>query len=240
MLADDPSGDFGAIADCGFAQRVPRLPRQSSLMARLDAGHTVALDDPIAAARFLAEEVEFWRDLGIYYFVPCVFEGGAIAVLALGRKETRRAVQQRGPGAADGRGRPGGDGARERPPLPAAAPEGGRARPDARVQREHPRVARQRAGRVRRGRADRALEPRARVVLRPAPARRPSAGRSPRSSICRSSTRSAPRSPRIPTARRSTACRSPAAWPRPERLLVNATAVPLEIAERRGRRGRFS
>src|SRR5204862_2805227 len=35
---------------------------------------------------FAAEEVEFWRDAGIYYFVPCVFEGGAIAVLALGRK----------------------------------------------------------------------------------------------------------------------------------------------------------
>ena len=30
--------------------------------------------------------MEFWRDAGIYYFVPCVFEGGAIAVLALGRK----------------------------------------------------------------------------------------------------------------------------------------------------------
>ena len=58
------------------------------MMARLDAGHTVALDDPIAAARFAAEEVEFWRDAGIYYFVPCVFEGSAIAVLALGRKET--------------------------------------------------------------------------------------------------------------------------------------------------------
>ena len=48
----------------------------------------MALDDPIAAARFVAEEVEFWRDAGIYYFVPCVFEGRAIAVLALGRKET--------------------------------------------------------------------------------------------------------------------------------------------------------
>ena len=58
------------------------------MMARLDAGHTVALDDPIAAARFAAEEVEFWRDAGIYYFVPCVFEGRTIAVLALGRKET--------------------------------------------------------------------------------------------------------------------------------------------------------
>jgi len=48
----------------------------------------VALDDPIAAARFVAEEVELWRDAGIYYFVPCIFEGGAIAVLALGRKDT--------------------------------------------------------------------------------------------------------------------------------------------------------
>jgi two-component system NtrC family sensor kinase len=87
MLADERSGDFGSIGDFGFAQRVPRLARKSSLMPRLDAGHTVALDDPIAAARFLAEEVEFWRDAGIYYFVPCVFEGGAIAVLGLGRKE---------------------------------------------------------------------------------------------------------------------------------------------------------
>src|SRR5207244_8162225 len=53
-----------------------------------DGSHTVALDDPTAAARFLAEEVEFWRDAGIYYFVPCIFEGGAIAMLALGRKES--------------------------------------------------------------------------------------------------------------------------------------------------------
>jgi two-component system, NtrC family, sensor kinase len=80
--------DFVTIGDYGFSQPVPRLPRQSSLMPRLDAGTTVALDDPIAAARFQAEEVEFWRDAGIYYFVPCVFEGRAIAVLALGRKET--------------------------------------------------------------------------------------------------------------------------------------------------------
>ncbi len=80
------SGDFAAISDFGFAEGMPPLARASSFMSRLDAGHTVALDDPIAAARFAAEEVEFWRDAGIYYFVPCVFEGGAIAVLALGRK----------------------------------------------------------------------------------------------------------------------------------------------------------
>jgi PAS domain S-box-containing protein len=88
MLADERSGDFTSIGDYGFAQRVPRLSRGSSLMPRLDGGHTVALDDPTAAARFVAEEVEFWRDAGTYYFVPCVFEGHPVAVLALGRKES--------------------------------------------------------------------------------------------------------------------------------------------------------
>jgi hypothetical protein len=48
----------------------------------------VALDDPIGASRFAVEEVEFWRDAGLYYFVPCVSKEGTIAVLALGRKDT--------------------------------------------------------------------------------------------------------------------------------------------------------
>ena len=88
MLADERFGDFRSIGDFGFNQAVPRLARSSSFLPRLDTNHTIALDDPIAAARFAAEEVEFWRDHGIYYFVPCVFEGAAIAVLALGRKES--------------------------------------------------------------------------------------------------------------------------------------------------------
>ena len=82
------SGDFSSIGDYGFTQPVVCLSRRSSMLSRLDAGHTVALDDPIVAARFLAEEVEAWRDAGIYYFVPCVFEGRTIAVLALGRKDS--------------------------------------------------------------------------------------------------------------------------------------------------------
>ena len=86
MLADERLGDFQAIGAAG-SEAVPDLQRSSSFVARLDAGHTVALDDPITSARFVAEEVEFWRDHGIYYFVPCVFEGSAIAVLALGRKD---------------------------------------------------------------------------------------------------------------------------------------------------------
>ena len=86
MLADERSGDFVPIGEYGFAAPVPSLGRASSFVARLDAGHTIALDDPIVAARFVAEEVECWRDRDLYYFVPCVFEGGAIAVLALGHK----------------------------------------------------------------------------------------------------------------------------------------------------------
>jgi two-component system NtrC family sensor kinase len=88
MLADERLGDFRAIGDYGFVGPVPRLSRASTMVPRLDSGHTVALDDPIAAARFAAEEVEFWRDQDIYYFVPCIFEGAAIAVLALGRKDS--------------------------------------------------------------------------------------------------------------------------------------------------------
>jgi PAS domain S-box-containing protein len=86
--AANSTGDFASIGEYGFASRVPRLPRSSSFMTRLNGAHTVALDDPIAAARYAAEDVEFWRDQGLYYFVPCIFEGAAIAVLALGRKES--------------------------------------------------------------------------------------------------------------------------------------------------------
>ena len=191
-------------------------------MARLDAGHTVALDDPIAAARFLAEEVEFWRDAGIYYFVPCVFEGRDDRGARARPQGNRRAVQQRGPRPADRGRRAGGDRDRERPPVPPAAPEGRRARPHARVQREHPRVARRRAGGVRRGRADRPLEPRARGLLR-RHARRPrSAACSPTSSTRRSSRRCGPRARSIPTARRCTACR----WPRATRTPRGCSSTP--------------
>src|SRR4030095_8301856 len=62
MLApgdEDPGGGFVSIGEYGFTGVVPGLARESSLMPRLDDGRTVALDDPIAAARFVAEEVEF-------------------------------------------------------------------------------------------------------------------------------------------------------------------------------------
>src|SRR3954470_21773203 len=79
-------GDFAAIAHIGFASPPPFLPRSSEVGARLTAGHTLTLDDPLAQVRLDAAEVDFWREAGIHYFVPCVSKEGTIAVMALGRK----------------------------------------------------------------------------------------------------------------------------------------------------------
>jgi PAS domain S-box-containing protein len=90
MLAEEGRGDFRTVDEYGFGPKpIPPLSRQSSFMARLNGGHIVALDgsDSTVAARFEAEEVEFWRDQGLYYFVPCVFEEQAIAIFALGRDD---------------------------------------------------------------------------------------------------------------------------------------------------------
>ena len=89
MLADETAQHFGSVRASGFADHhPPALPKRSGIGAWLDAGHIVALDDPIAASWFEAEDVEFWRDAGLYYFIPCVSNEGTIALLALGRKNT--------------------------------------------------------------------------------------------------------------------------------------------------------
>ena len=64
----------------------PALDRTSSIGGRLVGHHTVMLDEPASARRHPDEEVAFWRDKGIHYFVPCVSEERTIAVLALGAK----------------------------------------------------------------------------------------------------------------------------------------------------------
>jgi PAS domain S-box-containing protein len=80
-------GEFTAIASAGFeAGPPPRLARGSALAQRLLGGHTVAIDDPVSARRLSPEEIAFWRDAGIHYFIPCVSKEGTIAVMALGRK----------------------------------------------------------------------------------------------------------------------------------------------------------
>lgn len=85
LLAND-AGDFDVISHAGFESAPPRLAGASGIGTRLGSAHTVRLDDPLAATRFTAEEVEFWRDAGIFYFVPCITKDAAIAVLALGRR----------------------------------------------------------------------------------------------------------------------------------------------------------
>ena len=79
-------GDFVTIAHAGFAGEPPPLPRGSEAAARLIAGHTLTLDDPLLTRRVSPREVEFWREMGIHYFVPCVSKEGTIAVMALGRR----------------------------------------------------------------------------------------------------------------------------------------------------------
>lgn len=88
LLADESGGDFQPLRATGFAIPPPDLARRSGLGGRLEAGHVVALDDPLAVRRFSEDEIEFWRDWGLFYFVPCVSKEGTIAILALGRRES--------------------------------------------------------------------------------------------------------------------------------------------------------
>jgi PAS domain S-box-containing protein len=89
MLESEGGTHFGSVRASGFGDaQPPALPKRSAIGERLVAGHRVALDDPMAVGRFAIEEIEFWRDTSLYYFVPCVAKEGTIAVLALGRKTT--------------------------------------------------------------------------------------------------------------------------------------------------------
>ncbi len=87
LMSGTGYGAFEAIRHDGFDRQPPTISRGSAVASRLAEGHVVRLDDPMAAARYPAEEVEFWRDAGLFYFVPCVSKGASIAVLALGRRD---------------------------------------------------------------------------------------------------------------------------------------------------------
>jgi two-component system, NtrC family, sensor kinase len=85
-VTPDKDGRFTTISHVGFATEPPLLARPSDVATRLISGHTLALDDPLAQRRIDTRELEFWRDAGIHYFVPCVSKEGTIAVMALGRR----------------------------------------------------------------------------------------------------------------------------------------------------------
>jgi PAS domain S-box-containing protein len=89
MLEDESAPHFGSMRSSGFGEaHPPALPKHSTIGRRLVEGHVVALDDPTAVGWFAAEEIEHWRDAGLYYFVPCVATEGTIAVLGVGLKDT--------------------------------------------------------------------------------------------------------------------------------------------------------
>jgi two-component system, NtrC family, sensor kinase len=87
MLRADETGDYRALRSSGFAAPPPRLNSLSGIGLRLAAGQVVALDDPLIVRRFAADEVDFWRDRGVHYFIPCVSKQTTIAALAIGRKD---------------------------------------------------------------------------------------------------------------------------------------------------------
>ena len=86
FLLSDEHGNLDPLRHEGFDDPPTRLANDTGIARRLHGSHTVRLDDPLAATRFSAEEIEFWRDAGVYYFVPCIAKDSAIAVLALGRR----------------------------------------------------------------------------------------------------------------------------------------------------------
>jgi two-component system, NtrC family, sensor kinase len=86
LLADERAAEFVAIRTAGLAGEALRLPRASTLGARLSGGQTVGFDDPATRRGIPAEELEAWRERELYYFIPCVSKDATLAVLALGRK----------------------------------------------------------------------------------------------------------------------------------------------------------
>lgn len=87
LLLDDADGEFRAVRAHGFVGEAPRLPMDSLIGRRVASGHSVTLDDAASLRRFTPEHVEFWRDHGIHYFIPCVSKQTTVAVLALGEKD---------------------------------------------------------------------------------------------------------------------------------------------------------
>ena len=168
----------GAAEALGHRQPPRRRPRRRA--RRSDRGRPVCRRGDRVLARRRALLLR-----------PLRRQGGHDRGAGAGAQGHGRAAQQRGHGAA-GRGRrTDRDGARERPALSSAAHQGARARSDAGLQREHPRVARRRPARARSERPHRALEPRAGAAVRRLAGPRPTVARSRRCSTRRSSRRSA-------------------------------------------------
>ena len=84
---DDRSNDaFIPLHWTGFDSMPPRIAEASKLGSRMRGRQTVVFDSPGRQSAEPDGEVGFWRDQGLFYFIPCVAEEDTIAVMALGRK----------------------------------------------------------------------------------------------------------------------------------------------------------
>ena len=100
LLAND-AGDFEPLSHEGFDAPPPRLARRLGHRRRGCTARTrCASTIRSRPTRFTAEEVEFWRDAGIYYFVPCVSKDARDRGARARPPRQRRAADQRRHGAA--------------------------------------------------------------------------------------------------------------------------------------------
>ena len=83
---DGTTDAFVPLNWTGFESAPPRIAEASKLNSRMRGRQTVVFDAPARQSVERDEEVAFWRERGLRYFIPCVAEEGTIAVMALGRK----------------------------------------------------------------------------------------------------------------------------------------------------------
>jgi two-component system, NtrC family, sensor kinase len=87
VAARGEDGAFQPQRTLGFTEgRIPALSRFSGIGTRVETGQVVSLDDPFTARRFALDEVRFWRERDVHYFVPCVSTAGTIAVITMGAR----------------------------------------------------------------------------------------------------------------------------------------------------------
>lgn len=87
LISDDGRSLIGVRQDSDTAPPPCALDLDSPMGRALASGQVIALDDPAAVARFPVEDIDAWRDRGLFSFIPCVAADGITAVLALGQRD---------------------------------------------------------------------------------------------------------------------------------------------------------
>ena len=85
-MAGDADGGFVPLRWTGFEVQPPAIDHDSKVGTKLRGRHTVSVDTVPHRGGLPPDELGFWHEHGLHYFVPCVSEEGTIAVMGLGRK----------------------------------------------------------------------------------------------------------------------------------------------------------